>query len=49
MNHLRNRLTVQQRERRALVMPWNRTALPKRADEELPEAQCSFTPVGWWE
>ncbi|MFD4243283.1 hypothetical protein ACFWP3_17030 [Streptomyces sp. NPDC058525] len=41
LNSLRNRLTVQQRE--------NRTAPPKRPDEELPEAQCSFTPIGWWE
>ncbi|MFB6583994.1 hypothetical protein ACFCYC_42450 [Streptomyces sp. NPDC056402] len=49
VNHLRNRLTAQQRAQRGLVRPWNRTAPPKKAEEELPEAQCSFTPVGWWE
>ncbi|MFJ4777416.1 hypothetical protein [Streptomyces sp. NPDC088762] len=49
VNHLRNRLTVQQRAQRGFTLPWNRIAPPKKAEEELPEAQCSFTPIGWWE
>ncbi|MGW6704740.1 hypothetical protein ACWGDE_07595 [Streptomyces sp. NPDC054956] len=45
LNSLANRQTAAQRAARGWVLPWNRTAPPKRTnEEELPEAECSWAP-----
>ncbi|MFJ8209720.1 hypothetical protein [Streptomyces sp. NPDC096033] len=43
INHLRSRLTVQQRQQRRFTRPWNRSAPPPKKDE-LPEAECGWAP-----
>jgi len=47
VNHLANRLSVQERERRGWVLPWNRTAPQRRHEDELPEGECTWEPAGW--
>ncbi|GAA0286890.1 hypothetical protein GCM10010302_26510 [Streptomyces polychromogenes] len=43
INHLANRLTVFERERRGLRRPWNKPEPPKQR-KELPEAECGWAP-----
>lgn len=45
INHLTMRKTVEQRQKLGWVLPWNRTASPRKPiEEELPEATCSWAP-----
>ncbi|MDT0449950.1 hypothetical protein [Streptomyces hesseae] len=43
INHLRNRLTVKQREERGMTGHWGRP-LPPPPKDDLPEAECSWQP-----
>ncbi|MFD9621855.1 hypothetical protein ACFWB2_31905 [Streptomyces virginiae] len=43
LNHLANRLTVFERDRRGLRRPWNKPTPPKRPDD-LPEGESSWQP-----
>ncbi|WP_367137079.1 MULTISPECIES: hypothetical protein [Streptomyces] len=43
INHLRNRLTVKQREERGMTGRWG-CPLPPPPKDDLPEAECSWQP-----